>query len=262
MLVARALAPAPGERVLDLCAAPGGKTHPSRRADGATGRGRSPSSATRAAPARSRAPRSGCARAASASRSATPSAGPATPGADAMIRPRARRSAVLRPRDAAGARRPALARRRPTAIAEMAGAQARILAAGADAAPSGRRACLLYLHDLPDGERAPDRRLPRLPPRLRSRTSPRDARAALATPRRAVVDDRRAAADAAAPRPHRRLLHRPRCAGAEHGGRARDARRGPRSTSGRSARTAASRGCGPRTSPAATAASTACTASS
>ena len=38
----------------------------------------------------------------------------------------------------------------PDAIAKMAATQARILVAGAERPPSGRRACLLYLHDLSD----------------------------------------------------------------------------------------------------------------
>ncbi len=51
MLVARALAPQPGERVLDLCAAPGGKSDPPGGAHGGRAARSSPSSETRAGPA-------------------------------------------------------------------------------------------------------------------------------------------------------------------------------------------------------------------
>ena len=54
MMVARAVDPQPGERVLDLCAAPGSEDHPPRRADGRRGRGRGgrARSAARGGPAR------------------------------------------------------------------------------------------------------------------------------------------------------------------------------------------------------------------
>ena len=82
MAVSRLLAPRPGERVLDLCAAPGRQDDPPRRADGGRGRRSSRSSATPAARRRCAARPTGSAPRASRSASPTPpSRPPATPAA-------------------------------------------------------------------------------------------------------------------------------------------------------------------------------------
>ena len=197
----RALDPRPGERVLDLCAAPGGQEHAPGRADGRPRRGRR----GRAQPAprrRARAHRAAPARARTcASRSPTRrSRAPTAPAFDrVLVDPPCSGLGTLQ------ARADLRWRVTPEQCREMAGEQAAILAAGAARATSGWRACLLYLHDLSDRERAPDRRLPRFPRRLRCwRTCRR------CCPRAALRRARpRLPADAAAPRPHGRLLHRP-----------------------------------------------------
>ena len=91
--------------------------------------------------------RSGCAPRTSASRSPTRRSAERR---GRRLRPRARRSALLGPRHAAGARRPALAVRAAERSPEMARAQARDPRRRRRRAPSGWRACLLYVHDLSD----------------------------------------------------------------------------------------------------------------
>ena len=138
MLVARALEPAPDERVLDLCAAPGGKSTHLAALMGDRGEVVAVER-DRAAPAGSCAPRGGCARPTSASRSPTRDAARGR----GAVRPRARRPAVLRPRDAAGAPRPALAghARRDRGDGACAGADPR----RRRRRPSVRGACLSTL---------------------------------------------------------------------------------------------------------------------
>ena len=144
MAVARALDPRPGERVLDLCAAPGGKTthlaalmgdegrvvaverHPGR-ADALRRTADADGSHVRRGPHRRR------------RRART----------RARLRPRARRPAVLGPRHARRPARRALAqgRRRPRRRSRP--RRPAILDAGGRRAQAGRRARLLHVHDLP-----------------------------------------------------------------------------------------------------------------
>ncbi len=124
----------PGERVLDLCAAPGGKSTHLAALMGGRGRGGGGRAQPRAARARSRAPPSACGASnvrvevADAARAATGGAG---------VRPRARRPAVLGPRHAAGAPRPALARECRARSRRWPPRRRAILAAGAGALRPG-----------------------------------------------------------------------------------------------------------------------------
>ncbi len=140
------LDPQAGERVLDLCAAPGGKS--THLAALMAGRARSsPSSATRAAPARSAAPRSDCTPRnvrVEVADAATPRNEDAGSFDRVLVDPPCSGLGTLQAR-------PDLRWRvSPRAIAEM------CQRTGADSRrrrprpPSGWRACLLYLHDLPD----------------------------------------------------------------------------------------------------------------
>ena len=147
MLVSRALAPAPGERVLDLCAAPGGKsTHLA-----ALMQGRGEVLAVERNPRRAGA----LARTARRMHAANVRVEVADAQLDAPgragFRSRARRSALLGARHAAGAGRSALARDagRDRADGARTGEDPR---RRSRRRPSGGRACLLYVHDLSDRE--------------------------------------------------------------------------------------------------------------
>ena len=151
MAVARVVAPQAGERVLDLCAAPGGKaTHlAALSGDGAE------IVAVEQHPGRAEALRATCARLRARS-VRVEVADAAVARADGRFRARARRPAVQRPGDARGPPRPALA--------DDAGGHRRARrAAGPDARRGGRRdrarrhPGLRDLHDLRAGERGGDR---------------------------------------------------------------------------------------------------------
>ena len=241
MLVSRTLDPQAGRAGARPVRGARRQDDPSGRADGGR-RARSwPSSATAAARARWPARPSGCAPA----NVRVEVADAAEPRAEAAVRPRARGSALQRAWEPC--------RRAPTCAGECSeetlGALARSQRGRSSTPgplPSVREDCLSTL-------RARS---------LRLRTSARSPPSWIPAPDFEPVGRGRC----------RRCPHRDRTAGffiaalrrgvGGDGGRSGRDRRRRRSTSGRCARTAASRGCDPRTSPAATAASTACTASS
>ena len=197
MTVSRLLAPRPGDRVLDLCAAPGGKTthlaaliedrgavvaverHPGPGA-GARAHGRAHGCEQRRGAHRRR-------RAAARAR---------------RLRPRARRPALLGPRHARRAPGRALAQ------APRAARRARARAGGHP--PRGRRraaprrhARVLDLHDLARRERGRRAGVPGRTAGLHGRRPARRGARLPASPRADVPPD------AAPPRRHGRLLHRP-----------------------------------------------------
>ena len=194
MAVARTLDPQPGETVLDLCAAPGGKT--THLAALMNGDGQVV--AVERHPGRADALRRTAARM-GASAIDVPDGGCRRPPRN--VRPRPRRPTVLGPRDA---RRPP---RRPLAQdARRAGCAGRRAApdprrGGRRGAPR-RRARLLDVHDLARRERAARGRLPRCPHRLRRRA------AAVGRAGLGPSDGGAVPADAAPPGRHGRLLHR------------------------------------------------------
>ncbi len=145
MLVARTLAPLPGERVLDLCAAPGGKsTHLAALMDG---------SGEVVAVERDRRRAGELARTAQRLRAGNVRVEVADA---ALARPQGGafdRVLVDPPCSGLGtlqARADLRWRVTPEKVRQMAVSQAAILAGRRRRAPSGWRACLLYLHDLPD----------------------------------------------------------------------------------------------------------------
>ena len=195
--VGRILGPRPGERVLDLCAAPGAKTtHLAALMEG-----RGSVVAVERHPGRAQALARTAARMGAEivevrAEDATRAAGVR------RLRPRARRPAVLGPGHARGpARRPLAQARRP---ARRARARAgRDPARGRGCAAPGRDARLLDLHDLPGGERAGRRRLPGRARGLRRRRPGLVRVVAVAAWTAADVPP-----DAPTPRRHRRVLRR------------------------------------------------------
>ena len=151
MAVARVLDPQPGERVLDLCAAPGGKTTHLAALMGDEGEVVAVERhAQRAAGARrATAVRMG-ARSVTRARWATP---PPVEPAGRPVRPRAGRSAVLGPRDARGAAGRALAQARRATRRAWRAAGARSSTPARGALRPGGDARLLDLHDLAGRER-------------------------------------------------------------------------------------------------------------
>ena len=196
MAVARAVEPRPGDRVLDLCAAPGGKTTHLAALMGDEGRvvaverhpGRAGALARTAA-------RMGAScvevRTADAAESQEPGAydrvladPPCSDLGTLAARP------DVRWRKESGT---------PAALATL---QAAILDARGHGRPPRRRPRVLDLHDLSGRERAADRGVPRAAPRLHAR------RAAVRPARLGPSERARLPADAPASRRHRRLLHR------------------------------------------------------
>ena len=155
MAVARVLAPRPGERVLDLCAAPGGQDHAPRGADG--GRGESSrSSSTPAAPTRCGAPRSAWAPAA-----APPSSPPTPPPSTSRRRSTGCSSTRRAPTSARSRRAPTRAgARSATTAARLARTQAAILRAGARALRPGGTLVYSTCTISPGRERAGRERVP------------------------------------------------------------------------------------------------------
>ena len=145
--------PEPGERVLDLCAAPGGKTTHLAALMGDEGE----LVAVERHPGRAAALERTCARMRAGRACGSRSATPRLPRTDGAVRPRAGRPAVQRPRHAPVPARPALARRaRGDRRARRApGADPRRRRRGARARRSAR---VLGLHDLPRRGRGRHRR--------------------------------------------------------------------------------------------------------
>ena len=183
MLVSRILAPRPGERVLDLCAAPGGKT--THLAALMEDRGevvaveRHPGRASALERTRARM-RASCVKVEVGDAAIPRTDGPFD---KILVDPPCSGLGTLQSR-------PDLRwRARPEAVGELAALQARILGAAAQALGPGWRARVLGVHDLPGRERGSGHRcVSARAPRVR----------------------RRAAPPTAAPsRRHRRVLHRP-----------------------------------------------------
>ena len=197
MHAARLLAPAPGMRVLDLCAAPGGKaTHLAALIEGS-----GEIVAVERHPGRARALRETCTRlhAASVRVEVGDAAVPREDGPfDAVL--------VDPPCSGLGTLqgRPDLRwRMRKNTLPALAALQQRILAAGASGAASRRDAALRHVHDLPPGERRRRARRAGDPSRARARRSRR-------VPSRDRLRRRAASTPAAAAsRRHGRLLPRP-----------------------------------------------------
>ncbi len=164
MLVARAVDPKPGERVLDLCAAPGGKSTHLAALMGDEGEVLAVERNTaRAAQLRDTARRlhARCVRVEVADAASRQARG-------GCVRPGARRPALLGARHVAVARRPALARHSEARAGDgrRPGGDPR---GGRRRAPSGWRAGVFHVHHLPDRERATDRTVPRTQHPLRAR---------------------------------------------------------------------------------------------
>ena len=230
MAVARAARPAarrararPVRRARRQDDAPGG-------ADGATRARSSPSSSTPAAPTRCAGPPRVWAR--TSSTSAPPTPPTRTPTSRSTASSSTRRAAT----SARSPRAPTRAGARPGGPQALAELQARILAAGAAAVQARRYPRLLDLHDLAHRERA---RRDSVPGRSR----------------RFAADDLGSELPSGSIRPCRSTCRRSRTATAPTVSSSRGCgAHEPTSTSGPSARPAMSRGCGRRTSPAATAA--------
>ncbi len=157
MLVARALAPLPGERVLDLCAAPGGKTTHIAALMGGHGDVIAVERNPRRAAGLERTARrlhAGNVRVRSPTRSA---ASDAAAFDRVLVDPPCSGLGTLQ------SRADLRWRVTPEAVAEMARDAGKDPCRRRARPSSGGRACLLYVHDLSRRERAPDRRLPRLP---------------------------------------------------------------------------------------------------
>ena len=151
---ARVSIPQPGERVLDLCAAPGRQDDAPRGADGRT---RARSWRSSATPGRARGDRATTARGWARPASRCEVGDAAEPSLRRRLRPRAGRSALLRPRHAAVAPRRALAQEPRADRRAGASCRRRMLDAGAGRAAPGRHARLLDLHDQRRRERTAGR---------------------------------------------------------------------------------------------------------
>ena len=160
----RVLDPQPGERVLDLCAAPGGKSTHLAALMGRRGRGRRGRAQRAAGRACSRAPRSGCTPPTSASRSPTPRA-ERPEGAvfdRVLVDPPCSGLGTLQ------ARADLRWRVTPEDVREMT-RPGPILAAGAAAVRPGGVLVYSTCTISPTENEHPDRRFPRCPPRLQPR---------------------------------------------------------------------------------------------
>ena len=235
---ARCSAPRPGERVLDLCAAPGRQDDPSRRADGGPRRARRRRAPSRAAPTRCGAPpRAWAPTRRRPHRATPPRRRTAEPFDRVLVDPPCSDLGTLASRPDARWRKP------PDLPERLAREQAAILRAGAARTAPRRHARLLDLHDLARRERG---RRAGVPGRARGLHAPTTCASDVPLWDHARV-----------PGFPQTLPHRD---GTEGFFIARLRREGGRvsedepSTSATSARPATSRGCARRTCPAATAA--------